>query len=66
MIEEKTVKIDVLDLLISVLQDYEKTMSELIGELHLAVQKLNDILDREDKRTETMLRYYEETQKVKR
>ena len=51
-------KIDVLDLLISVLQEHEKRLDQLVNELHLAVQKLNQILDKEEKRTETLIKYY--------
>ena len=51
-------KIDVLDLLIDVLMQHEKRLDQLIGELHLAVQKLNQILDKEEKRTETLIKYY--------
>jgi len=51
-------KIDVLDLLISVLQEHEKRFDQLINELHLAIQKLNQILDKEEKRTETLIKYY--------
>ena len=52
-------KIDVLDLLIDVLMQHEKRLDQLIGELHLAIQKLNQILDKEEKRTETLIKYYE-------
>ena len=55
-------KIDVLDLLIDVLMQHEKRLDQLIGELHLAVQKLNQILDKEEKRTETLIKYYEPLQ----
>ena len=55
-------KIDVLDLLIDVLMEHEKRLDQLIGELHLAVQKLNQILDKEEKRTETLIKYYEPLQ----
>ena len=51
-------KIDVLDLLIDVLMEHEKRLDQLIGELHLAIQKLNQILDKEEKRTETLIKYY--------
>ena len=52
-------KIDVLDLLIDVLMQHEKRFDQLINELHLAVQKLNRILDKQEKRTETLIKYYE-------
>jgi len=51
-------KIDVLDLLISVLQEHEKRFDQLINELHLAIHKLNQILDKQEKRNETLIRYY--------
>ena len=51
-------KIDVLDLLISVLQEHEKRLDQLTNELHLAVHKLNQILDKQEKRTETLIKYY--------
>ena len=51
-------KIDVLDLLIDVLMQHEKRFDQLINELHLAVQKLNQILDKQEKRTETLIKYY--------
>jgi len=52
-------KMDVLDLIILTLHEHEKTLSELIGNLTIAVQELNQVIDREKKRTETLLRYYE-------
>jgi len=52
-------KLDILDLIISTLHDHEETLSELIGNLNIAVQKLNETLDRLNKRNETLLRYYE-------
>jgi len=52
-------KIDVLDLLIGVLQEHEKRFDQLINELHLAIEKLNRILDKQEKRTETLIKYYE-------
>jgi len=52
-------KIDVLDLLIGVLQEHEKRFDQLINELHLAIEKLNRILDKQEKRNETFIKYYE-------
>ena len=55
----KEVQVDVIDLLIKVLGEHEKTLDLMVGNLTVAVDDLYKILDRLREREDAMLKYYE-------
>ena len=59
MSQNRTGKIEVLDMIIAVLQDHEKTLDSIAYRLSVVSNELTMITRKLDARTETMLKYYE-------